>query len=296
MRTNQDPIWKIADSKSSAYFELSDKIWDTPELNYREFVAARLHEELLRQEGFLARSGIAGIPTAVAGDAGQGGPVIAVLGEYDALPGLSQEAGVAQEQPIVAGGSGHGCGHNMLGAAALLAASSLKEWLEECRIPGRVRYYGCPAEEGGSSKGFMVKGGAFDDVDIAICWHPHWFASVTEANSLACVDVDPTFNGRASHAAATPELGRSALDAVELMNVGVELHARAYALIGADSLRDDRWRRHRPERRSVRSRRASPSARSHAWRDVAATGSCQETRPRRGLNDGNHRRDQTARR
>lgn len=221
MQANQDPIWKIVDSKSAAYFDLSDKIWDMPELNYQEFSAARRHEELLRQEGFSVTSAIAEIPTAVMGEAGRNGPVIAILGEYDALPGLSQEAGVAQRQPVVMGAAGHGCGHNLLGAAALLAASSVKEWLETEGIPGRLRYYGCPAEEGGSSKGFMVKRGAFDDVDIAICWHPAAFTGVRDASSLACVEVEFTFNGRASHAAAAPELGRSALDAVELMNVGV---------------------------------------------------------------------------
>ncbi|MGX9120671.1 M20 family metallopeptidase [Mesorhizobium sp. BHbsci] len=221
MLVNEDAIWKIVDSKSAIYFDLSDRIWDVPELNYQEFNAARLHQELLTQEGFLVRSGIAEIPTAMMGEAGKGGPVVAVLGEYDALPGLSQEAGVAQERPIVVAGAGHGCGHNMLGAAALLAASSVKEWLEANGIPGRIRYYGCPAEEGGSAKSFMVKDGAFDDVDIAISWHPAAFTSVTKAISLACVEVEFTFNGRASHAAAAPELGRSALDAVELMNIGV---------------------------------------------------------------------------
>lgn len=221
MQANQDPIWKIVDSKSAAYFDLSDKIWDVPELNYQEFNAARRHEELLRHEGFSVTSAIAEIPTAVMGEAGKSGPVIAILGEYDALPGLSQQAGIAHQQPAAVGAAGHGCGHNMLGAGALLAASSVKEWLEAEGIPGRVRYYGCPAEEGGSSKGFMVKQGAFDDVDIAICWHPAAFTGVTEATSLACVEVEFTFKGRASHAAVAPELGRSSLDAVELMNIGV---------------------------------------------------------------------------
>lgn len=221
MFDNQDPIWKIVDSKSAPFFELSDKIWNVPELNYREFNAARLHEELLRQQGFSVNSALAGIPTAVMGEAGSGGPVIAVLGEYDALPGLSQEAGIAQERSIVVGGSGHGCGHNMLGAAALLAASSIKEWLEAEGIPGRIRYYGCPAEENGSGKSFLVRAGAFDDVDIAISWHPADQTGVWTAVSLACVEVEFTFTGRAAHAAAAPELGRSALDAVELMNVGV---------------------------------------------------------------------------
>jgi len=222
MGTNQNLIWKIVDSKSAPYFDLSDKIWDEPELSYREFNAVRLHEALLRQEGFLVTSGIAEIPTALMGEAGKGGPIVAVLGEYDALPGLSQEAGVAEERSIVRGGAGHGCGHNLLGAAALLAASSIKEWLEVNEIPGRVRYYGCPAEEGGSAKSFMAKEGAFDDVDIAISWHPAAFTGVLEAgSSLACVEMEFGFIGRASHAAVAPELGRSALDAVELMSVGV---------------------------------------------------------------------------
>lgn len=221
MPANQDPIWKIVDSKSAPYFDLSDKIWDTPELGYQEFIAARLHEERLRQEGFSVTSGIAGIPTAIMGEAGQDGPIIAVLGEYDALPGLSQEAGVAEKRPVATRDSGHGCGHNMLGSAALLAAASIKEWLEATGIPGRVRYYGCPAEECGASKGIMVTRGAFDDVDIAICWHPAAFTGVFEAGSLACVGAEFTFTGRASHAAVAPELGRSALDAVELMNIGV---------------------------------------------------------------------------
>ncbi|WP_407175673.1 amidohydrolase [Bradyrhizobium sp. STM 3562] len=221
MLPNQDPIWKIVDSKSAPFFHLSDRIWDSPELSYQEFIAARLHEEALRQEGFSVTPGIAGIPTAIMGEAGKDGPVIAVLGEYDALPGLSQEAGVAQERPIVAGGLGHGCGHNMLGAAALLAACSIKQWLETNGIAGRVRYYGCPAEEAGASKSIMVKQGAFDDVDIAICWHPAAFTGVFEAGSLASVGAEFTFHGRASHAAVAPEFGRSALDAVELMNVGV---------------------------------------------------------------------------
>ncbi|MCP3441147.1 M20 family metallopeptidase [Bradyrhizobium sp. CCGUVB14] len=221
MLSNEDRVWTIVESKSAAYFDLSDKIWDAPELNYQEFTAASLHADLLKREGFSIKSGVAGMPTAVMGEAGKDGPVIAFLGEYDALPGLSQEAGVARHQPLIVGGPGHGCGHNMLGAAALLAAASIKEWLRTAGLPGRVRYYGCPAEEGGSSKGFMVKEGAFDDVDVAICWHPSAFTGVFRAISLACVDVDFTFHGRASHAAVSPELGRSALDAVELMNIGV---------------------------------------------------------------------------
>src|SRR6516165_2292806 len=155
------------------------------------------------------------------GEWGEGGPVIAFLGEYDALPGLSQEAGVAEPRPLEAGGHGHGCGHNLLGSAALLAATALKDWLAAHKVPGRVRYYGCPAEEGGAAKAFMVRSGAFDDADIAITWHPHSFWEVVVTPSLANTRADFIFTGRTSHAAASPHLGRSALDAVELMNVGV---------------------------------------------------------------------------
>ena len=155
------------------------------------------------------------------GEWGEGGPVIAFLGEYDALPGLSQEAGVAEPRPLEAGGHGHGCGHNLLGSAALLAATAVKDWLADHKLPGRVRYYGCPAEEGGAAKAFMVRDGAFGDTDIAITWHPSSFWEVVVTPSLANTRADFIFTGRTSHAAASPHLGRSALDAVELMNVGV---------------------------------------------------------------------------
>ncbi|CAJ0995558.1 p-aminobenzoyl-glutamate hydrolase subunit B [Sodalis praecaptivus] len=176
---------------------------------------------MLEQQGFRIERGIAGIPTAMVGEAGEGGPVIAILGEYDALPGLSQQADVAEPRPVTAGGNGHGCGHNLLGSAALQAASAVKDFLAARNLPGRVRFYGCPAEEGGSAKGFMVRAGVFDDVDIAISWHPNAFSGVIEANSLACNEINYHFSGRAAHASASPHLGRSALDAVELMNVGV---------------------------------------------------------------------------
>ena len=192
-----------------------------PELNFQERQSAAEHVAMLREKGFRVTEGVAGIPTAVLGEAGEGGPVIAILGEYDALPGLSNEAGVAEHRPVEGQGAGHGCGHNLLGAGALLAAAAVKDWLAEQGIEGRVRYYGCPAEEGGAAKTFMVRDGVFDDVDIAISWHPAPFAGVNEAYSLAVLQVDYAFTGKASHAAASPELGRSALDAVELMNVGV---------------------------------------------------------------------------
>jgi aminobenzoyl-glutamate utilization protein B len=218
---NTDRIWQIVEDHQDDLIGLSDRVWGMPELNFREQRSAAEHVAMLEAKGFRVTTGVAGIPTAIVGEAGEGGPVIAILGEYDALPGLSQEAGVAEHRPLEANGAGHGCGHNLLGAGAMLAATAVKDWLAEQGIEGRVRYYGCPAEEGGAGKTFMVRDGAFDDVDIAISWHPAPFASVNEAYSLAILQVDYEFTGRASHAAASPELGRSALDAVELMNVGV---------------------------------------------------------------------------
>lgn len=138
----------------------------------------------------------AGIPTALVGEWGEGGPVIAFLGEFDALAGLSQAADVAEPRPLVEGGNGHGCGHNMLGSAAMQAATALRDWMREAGVPGRVRYYGCPAEEGGSAKTFMVKAGLFDDVDIAITWHPAPIPLVMRGSSLAAARVDFTFTGR----------------------------------------------------------------------------------------------------
>ena len=192
-----------------------------PELAYGEYRSAAEHRQMLEREGFRIEENLAGIPTAVLGEAGEGGPVIAILGEYDALPGLSQVAGIADQRELEPGGNGHGCGHNLLGSAALLAAAAVKDYLAAKGVKGRVRYYGCPAEEGGAAKTFMVRAGHFEDVDIAITWHPGTMNRVDDAVSLANTRIDFTFKGRASHAAAAPHLGRSALDAVELMNVGV---------------------------------------------------------------------------
>jgi aminobenzoyl-glutamate utilization protein B len=218
---NTERVWDLIEAKRPDFEALSDRVWAMPELCYNEQRSAAEHAAMLQQQGFRITRNIADIPTALMGESGDGGPVIAILGEYDALPGLSQQAGVPEPRPVEAGGNGHGCGHNLLGSASLLAATAVADWLAETGTPGRVRYYGCPAEEGGAAKGFMVRAGAFDDVDIAISWHPAAFSGVNEPLSLANTRIDFSFFGRASHAAAAPHLGRSALDAVELMNVGV---------------------------------------------------------------------------
>ena len=218
---NSERIWQLVDLRRTQYEALSDRIWDAPEIAYNEYTAVAEHTAMLQAEGFRITTNPAGIPTAVIGEAGEDGPIIAILGEYDALPGLSQQAGLTEPSPLPGDGMGHGCGHNLLGAGALLAAAAVKDWLAENNIKGRVRYYGCPAEEGGAAKSFMVRAGCFDDVDIALTWHSMPFAGVNDAQSLANTRIDFSFHGRASHAAASPHLGRSALDAVELMNVGV---------------------------------------------------------------------------
>ncbi len=159
--------------------------------------------------------------TAFIGEFGRGKPVIAFLGEFDALAGMSQVADVAKVQPREEGATGHGCGHNLLGVGSLMAAIALARHLKANNMPGTVRYYGCPGEEGGSGKTFMVRAGLFDDVDAALTWHPAPFNGVRSTNNLAVLEYFYRFKGVAAHASNAAHLGRSALDAVELMNVGV---------------------------------------------------------------------------
>src|SRR6266446_7312327 len=259
---NTEQIWRIVDAKKQAFEALSDLVWGMPELQYAEFRSVAEHIKELEREGFRVTTDIAGIPTAVTGEAGEGGPVIAFLGEYDALPGLSQEAGIAEHRPVAPNGVGHGCAHNLLGSPALLAATAMKDWLEANNVKGRVRYYGCPAEEGGGAKTFMVRAGAFADVDIAISWHPSAFCEVVPPVSLANTRIDFRFTGRAAHAAAAPHLGRSALDAVELMNVGVNYmrehmpsDARVhYALLDTGGIAPNVVQAHARVRYSIRAR------------------------------------------
>lgn len=216
----QDIVRAIED-KAPRYTELSDTIWETPELCFKEFKSSAMQMALLENEGFRITKGLAGMATAFVAEAGSGGPVIGFLGEFDALSGLSQDAGVPVRQSATPGESGHGCGHNLHGTGAMLAAAALKEVLQARGLPGTVRYYGCPAEEGGSGKTFMTRAGVFDDLDVALNWHPASFSTVKAFPSLAVIQAAFRFTGKAAHAAAAPHLGRSALDAVELFNVGV---------------------------------------------------------------------------
>jgi aminobenzoyl-glutamate utilization protein B len=208
------------EARSGPYLALSDSIWAMAELRFDEHRSVAAQIARLEAEGFRITREVGGLPTAFMAEAGQGGPVIALLGEFDALAGLSQQAGVAEPSPITPGATGHGCGHNLLGSGAMLAAVAARDTLAEAGLPGTIRYYGCPGEEGGSGKTFMARAGVFDDVDAAICWHPGCYAGVMSTRSLANFQVYFRFRGRAAHAAGSPHLGRSALDAVEIMNMG----------------------------------------------------------------------------
>ena len=209
-------------SKADAAVVLAKEIWNYAELSYEEVRSAAALINALRQEGFAIKEGIAGIPTAFTAtfQSGSGKPVAGFLAEYDALAGLSQKAGCPVQEAAVPGGAGHGCGHNLLGAGCYAAAVALKDYLVKENKDGTVIFFGCPAEEGAGSKQFIARAGYFDNVDFAYTWHPETINEVGSKGSVAIMGANFTFTGVAAHAGAEPHLGRSALDAVELMNVG----------------------------------------------------------------------------
>lgn len=211
----------MIEGKRETYINISDKIWELAETRFEEYQSAELLCKALEEEGFEVERAVGGIQTAFIGSYGVGKPVIGILGEYDALSGLSQKAQTPTKEHLIKRGNGHGCGHNLYGAAVLAAIVAVKEYMEEHNLEGTIRYYGCPGEEGGSGKTFMVREGLFDDVDCSLTWHPGNSTGIFSSTTLANYQVSFNFKGVASHAAASPHLGRSALDAVELMNVGV---------------------------------------------------------------------------
>lgn len=213
------PDW--IEENRSIFNSLSDEVWGYAELGYRESKSAKTLSDALEEGGFKVERGVAEIPTAFVASYSNGpGPVIGILGEYDALPGLSQDC-VPYRKPLENGAPGHGCGHNMLGVAGIASVMALKQAMDSSQVKGTIRYFGCPAEETGAGKAFMAKAGVFDGVDICLTWHPDTFNSVPSTNFLANYRVIFRFHGKTAHAAADPFNGRSALDAVELMNVGV---------------------------------------------------------------------------
>lgn len=209
------------ESNRSMFAELSNEVWGYAELGYKEFESSKTLMDALEEGGFQIDRGVAEIPTAfVASYGNAASPVIGILGEFDALPGLSQDC-VPYRKPLENGAPGHGCGHNLLGVAGLAACMAVKQAIDSGEVQGTIRYYGCPAEEGGAGKAFMARAGVFDDADICLTWHPDTFNGTWYANFLANYRVTFKFHGKTAHAAADPFNGRSALDAVELMNVGV---------------------------------------------------------------------------
>ena len=214
-------IQYLADRQDD-FYALSDKIWGNAEIRFKEKKSVEDYEEFLKKEGFSVEVGLAGLDTAFKAQWGSGKPVIGFLGEYDALPGLSQKAGVAVKESEVCDGNGHGCGHNLLGVGALMGAVGFKKYLESENKEGTVIFFGCPAEEGGSGKTFMAREGCFDSLDVAFSWHPADVNMLPPGPVLANDSIRYSFTGKASHAAAAPEKGRSALDALELMNIGVQ--------------------------------------------------------------------------
>ncbi len=222
MSENKLSYLSAIDEKADVLDALSDYIWEHPETAFTETKSAAYYIDLLKKEGFEVRENLAGIKTAFSGSFGHGKPVMGFLGEFDALTGLSQEGGALKKAPLPNVECGHGCGHNFLGTGALGAAIAVKRYLEETKAEGTVVFYGCPAEEGGSGKGFMARDGVFDELSFAITWHPAVQTRILEGSMLANRQVLYKFDGIASHAGGAPEAGRSALDALELMNVGVQ--------------------------------------------------------------------------
>lgn len=213
-------ICRAVEQDRERYRRASFRIWDLAELAFEEKESAGLLCKLLEEDGFTVERGVAGLSTAFVGHWGTAGPVIGFLGEYDALPGLSQAADICRRRPLAEGAPGHGCGHHLLGVGALAAAVAAKRYLEATGLPGRVRYYGCPAEEGGAGKVYMATAGLFDDAAAALTWHPTAYNNIWSCNFLATRTITFRFAGVSAHATMQAALGRSALEAVELTSVG----------------------------------------------------------------------------
>jgi aminobenzoyl-glutamate utilization protein B len=210
-------VLNALDAKGAHYAGIASQIWGFAEVGYQEVKSSALLRHELATAGFKVDSGVNGMPTAFIASYGSGKPVIAIIGEFDALPGLSQDT-VPDKKMLISGGPGHGCGHNLFGTASVAAAAAVKEWMMANKIAGTLRFYGTPAEEGGSGKVFMVRDGLFDDVDAVVTWHPSDHNAAGANSSLANVGAKFRFHGVSAHAAIAPEKGRSALDAVEAMD------------------------------------------------------------------------------
>ena len=218
----KDKAIEYIDGIAEMIIDVSHKIWGYAELSLKELKSAELYVSVCKEMGFKVKQGISGVDTAFAASYGSGKPVIGILAEYDALSGLSQEAFCPEKKPLVPGASGHGCGHNMLGAGSFGAACAVKDYLEKSGKEGTVILFGCPGEEGGAAKAFMARDGVWKGLDCALTWHPGDTNEVSTGTCNSSIQVLYKYKGVAAHAAGTPEMGRSALDAVELLNIGVQ--------------------------------------------------------------------------
>ncbi len=221
-QSGKEVVVSNIDSRSDAYAKVARQIWEFAEVGYQETKSSALLSSLLEEAGFEVQRGIAGIPTAFVASYGRGDPVIGILGEYDALPGISQDA-VPTRKPLIESGAGHACGHHLFGTASTAAAIAVKTWLDRSGSEGTIRFYGTPAEEGGAGKVYLVREGLFGDVDVVLHWHPGDRNDASPRTSLANKSAKFRFHGLSSHAAGSPERGRSALDGVEAMNTMVNL-------------------------------------------------------------------------
>lgn len=219
---NKHQLYADIDAAQPTLWQLSDKIWSYAELSMTEFKSTAAYIALLKEQGFAVSEDVCGIPTAFRASFGTEKPIIGILGEYDALSGLSQTAGVSHHQPLVEGGNGQGCGHNLLGVASLGAAIAIKNAIASGQLHGTVVFYGCPGEEGCAGKTFMARDGMFRELDAALTWHPGDCNQINVGSNAASLQFEYTFTGISAHAADDPYNGRSALDAAELMNVGVQ--------------------------------------------------------------------------
>lgn len=219
--SKKEVISRLVDKYYDDVVNINDTVWGYAEAGMKEYKTADFYVDFWNKKGFKVTKGVADMPTAFVAEWGEGTPVVGFLGEFDALPTLSQEASCAVKKPIVEGAYGHGCGHNSLGAGAAGAALAFADYLKENGMKGTVRYYGCPGEEYGSGKVYMARAGLYNDLDVCLTWHPGSVNKVSTNSSLANISVMFTFDGVSAHAAANPHLGRSALDACELMNIGV---------------------------------------------------------------------------
>ena len=234
---SKQALFDDIDADSDWFTELSTELWENPELALREYDAAETLQDALREEGFSVESGVAGIDTAFVARYGDADPVVGTMGEFDALPGMSQAA-KAEREPIEEGAPGHGCGHNLFGVGSLAAAVAVKRAIERGDCEGSVVYFGTPAEEVGAGKTYMIQAGVFDEVpasgeagasgtesravDAVVSWHPDWLNAPNKGSCLAVDSFDVSFSGESAHAAAAPEAGRSALDGVQLLSTGIE--------------------------------------------------------------------------